>query len=224
MKFEEKLITLRKSRGWSQEDLGNQMGVSRQSISKWESGQTSPEMSKLIDLSRIFEISVDELICIKAEKEEKNEPTIVNEVKVNLKPTNILLIVSCALIVIGLISSVIFYFIGKKESKVVDSILYITYTAKYSDNVEIVEIYSFDDEGICLSASFYNKSINNDDHKKILKQLNSTKDKNKIDNLIIEDLEITWQEKRYDGISKKDIVEEKEESLEEKENFIMKEL
>lgn len=62
MKFYEKLTELRKSRGWSQEQLGEAVGVSRQTVSKWELGLTTPEMEKLIELSDIFEISIDELV------------------------------------------------------------------------------------------------------------------------------------------------------------------
>ena len=61
MQFHEKLIQLRKQRGLSQEQLGEQVGVSRQTVSKWELGLTTPEMDKLIQLSCYFEISLDEL-------------------------------------------------------------------------------------------------------------------------------------------------------------------
>lgn len=62
MKFNERLLELRKKNGWSQEELGYKLDVSRQTISKWESGQTTPELEKLRNLAKIFEISVDELI------------------------------------------------------------------------------------------------------------------------------------------------------------------
>lgn len=62
MIFKEKLLELRKQKGWSQEELGNNLDVSRQTISKWESGQSTPEMEKLVKISEIFEISLDELI------------------------------------------------------------------------------------------------------------------------------------------------------------------
>ena len=62
MKFNEKLIELRKKKGLSQEELGYKINVTRQTISKWELGQTSPEMDKLVELSKIFEISVDDLL------------------------------------------------------------------------------------------------------------------------------------------------------------------
>ena len=79
MKFNERLLNLRKKNGWSQEELGYKIGVSRQSISKWESGQTTPELEKLKNLAKIFEISVDELI---------NEENILNETNITIEEEN----------------------------------------------------------------------------------------------------------------------------------------
>ena len=62
MGFGEKLIKLRKQKGMSQEQLGMQLGITRQSVSKWESGSTLPELSKLIAISEIFGVSVDYLV------------------------------------------------------------------------------------------------------------------------------------------------------------------
>lgn len=62
MKFSEKLIELRKKEGLSQEELGYKLNVTRQTVSKWELGQTTPEMDKLVEMSKIFNISVDNLI------------------------------------------------------------------------------------------------------------------------------------------------------------------
>lgn len=62
MKFNEKLIELRKTKGLSQEELGNELGVSRQTISKWELGQSYPDFQKLVILSDFFNISLDKLI------------------------------------------------------------------------------------------------------------------------------------------------------------------
>ncbi len=62
MDFSEKLISLRKSKGLSQEDLGNELNVSRQTISKWESRQAYPDFQKLLILSDYFDITLDELV------------------------------------------------------------------------------------------------------------------------------------------------------------------
>ena len=61
MKFNEKLIKLRRQSGLSQEELGYKLNVTRQTVSKWELGQTTPEMDKLVSLSKVYGITLDEL-------------------------------------------------------------------------------------------------------------------------------------------------------------------
>lgn len=62
MSFSEKIRKLRKDKGLSQEQLAEILNVSRQSVSKWESGQSYPEIDKLIVLSDLFGITIDELV------------------------------------------------------------------------------------------------------------------------------------------------------------------
>ena len=62
MTLAEKITLLRRQRGWSQEDLAERMGVSRQSVSKWESAQSIPDINRILELSRIFEVSTDYLL------------------------------------------------------------------------------------------------------------------------------------------------------------------
>ena len=62
MEFSEKLTLLRKKEGLSQEQLADRLGVTRQSVSKWESGTAVPELVKIISLSEMFGVSVDYLI------------------------------------------------------------------------------------------------------------------------------------------------------------------
>lgn len=62
MTFADKIIQLRKQRGWSQEDLAERLDVSRQSVSKWEGGLSLPELNKLLQLSRLFSVSTDYLL------------------------------------------------------------------------------------------------------------------------------------------------------------------
>ena len=75
LKFSEKLIKLRKASGLSQEELGDKLNVARQTISKWELGETTPEMDKLGELSNLFEISIDELV-----KDNAIPNTIIKEI------------------------------------------------------------------------------------------------------------------------------------------------
>lgn len=62
MKFEDKLQSLRKKSNLSQEALAQELGVSRQAVSKWESGASYPEMDKLILMSKIFKCSLDDFV------------------------------------------------------------------------------------------------------------------------------------------------------------------
>ncbi len=62
MKFSEKIIELRKQKGLSQEELGYKINVSRQTISKWEAEQSSPEVEKVKELSKVFDVSIEYLL------------------------------------------------------------------------------------------------------------------------------------------------------------------
>ena len=62
MEFGEKLRTLRREKGLSQEELAAMVGVSRQALSKWEAGQSRPELDKLLALSDIFSVTMDSLV------------------------------------------------------------------------------------------------------------------------------------------------------------------
>ena len=62
MKLPEKIVTLRKSRGLSQEALAEQLGVSRQAVSRWEGGSAQPDAGNLFQLSRLFRVSADYLL------------------------------------------------------------------------------------------------------------------------------------------------------------------
>lgn len=73
MNFSERLIKLRKENGLSQEELGEKLNVTRQTISKWELGQTTPEMSKLVEISNLFGVTLDELTDNKSIENESVE-------------------------------------------------------------------------------------------------------------------------------------------------------
>lgn len=70
MNLGEKIFKLRKEKGFSQEVLAEKLGTTRQAVSKWENNQGFPETEKLMQLSNIFEVSVDFLL--------KDEKTIKN--------------------------------------------------------------------------------------------------------------------------------------------------
>lgn len=66
----DKIINLRKKNGWSQEELAEKLGVTRQSISKYEGAQSIPDLDKILKLSEIFGVTTDYLIKDELEEEE----------------------------------------------------------------------------------------------------------------------------------------------------------
>lgn len=69
----DKIMNLRKQNGWSQEQLAEQLGVSRQSVSKWESGMSIPDLEKLLKMSALFDVSTDYLLKDELEQEQPSE-------------------------------------------------------------------------------------------------------------------------------------------------------
>ena len=62
MKLNEKIMKLRKEKGLSQEELGNEINVSRQAVSKWEAEQTKPDIDKLKEIAKFFDVSFEYLL------------------------------------------------------------------------------------------------------------------------------------------------------------------
>ncbi len=113
--FNEKLLELRKQKGWSQEELGYKINVSRQTISKWEAGQTTPELEKLKTLAQVFEISVDELID---EEYKKDNQVLKPKKKYKKIIIAIILIFIIAYMIIVGVRTYILYKVDLKMSKV----------------------------------------------------------------------------------------------------------
>ena len=81
--FSENLKKIRKDNNLSQEQLAEQLGVSRQSVSKWESGQAYPEMDKMLQLCQLFNLNIDDLLNqdIKEVNNNKQAKINVNKIK-----------------------------------------------------------------------------------------------------------------------------------------------
>ena len=75
----DKIMTLRKKTGWSQEELAAQLNVSRQSVSKWEGAQSIPDMDKVVQMSRLFGVTTDFLLKDELEIEEHTQSTPIDE-------------------------------------------------------------------------------------------------------------------------------------------------
>ena len=97
----EKLKKLRKARGLSQEQLADQLNVSRQAISKWELGESIPDTENLILLSKFYGVSIDYLLL--------NELNISSELETKRSPSLQIFIFGMSALIIGLILSIVLW-------------------------------------------------------------------------------------------------------------------
>ena len=81
MVLSDKLVRMRKKNGWSQEELAEKVGVSRQAVSKWESAQSVPEIEKILLLSEMFGVTTDYLLKEYIENEEPADSVILKKAK-----------------------------------------------------------------------------------------------------------------------------------------------
>lgn len=106
--FSEKIYELRKEKGFSQEELADKVNVARQTISKWENGTTIPDTNNLIELSKIFEVSVDKLLGNNECDEQNNGDT--KKLKKEKNINKIIIAIICIILII-LLSIVVNRFI-----------------------------------------------------------------------------------------------------------------
>lgn len=98
MDIADRIQSLRKAKGISQEDLADKAGVSRQAVSKWESGQSAPDLEKIIIMSEYFNVTTDHIL-------KGIEPAKTNEEKSNVLVSKILYIAATAFLAIGLFAA-----------------------------------------------------------------------------------------------------------------------
>lgn len=162
MKFSEKLIKLRKQKGLSQEDLGNQINVSRQAISKWESEQANPEIEKVKEISKLFNVSIDYLLNDKIDEPRKEVLKVNDKIKKAIISLFLIIIIIYLLIAVYKFSILLKYSI--KANKINDydncSIIATTvinnrinnHVSEFSENIihknniEVTESYDKDNE------------------------------------------------------------------------------
>lgn len=74
MTMGEKILNMRKARGWSQEELAERVGVTRQAVSRWEQGSAKPDADKIISICELFGVSADYLLRDIASQSEQLAP------------------------------------------------------------------------------------------------------------------------------------------------------
>lgn len=109
MNMAERIQHLRKSRGFSQEELADRVGVSRQAVSKWESGQSMPDLEKVISMSELFGVTTDYIL-------RGSEGTELGKQNMQQLASKVLYILSTTLVFIGLVCA----FAGWYEKQTMD--------------------------------------------------------------------------------------------------------
>ena len=135
MNMADRIQYLRKSKGISQEELADKVGVSRQAVSKWESEQSTPDVEKIILLSDLFEVTTDYLLKgiepVPANTTDKSDARIFSLVGSVLnfiglvtaimiwkeEQTSVSVAVGLILMAVGIMTFVIGQFIGKNKEK-----------------------------------------------------------------------------------------------------------
>lgn len=84
----DKIIEERKKNGWSQEELANKLGVSRQAVSKWESSGSIPDLQRILQMSELFGVTTDYLLKDEIEEEPLNEYVETKTIKVSMEEAN----------------------------------------------------------------------------------------------------------------------------------------
>ena len=159
MEIGNKLLELRRKNNFSQEQLAEKLGVARQTISKWELGETSPDLNQAKQLSKIFNISLDEMtnndikdiLITKMSNTDRLAGIIINI----LKAIGVLIIV--VLIMIAFVFACKKYFEVKPNNLVADSYVvycYLNGERHYykatitKENPDTIELYSSDKKTI----------------------------------------------------------------------------
>lgn len=81
MNFCKNFAVLRRTHGYTQETIAEKCGVSRQAIAKWEAGTSLPDMYKLVDIAKLFDVSIDDLVCGNCFSGLDALPAIMDEMK-----------------------------------------------------------------------------------------------------------------------------------------------
>ncbi len=117
MTLSEKLYDLRRKQGLSQEGLAEKLDCSRQVISKWENGTTTPDAEMLQKYSDLFGVSIDYLV-----KDDIDEPSSIHPTEKNSENKKLLGIVGLVISLIGCVSLIVFGAITVFNSETADNI------------------------------------------------------------------------------------------------------
>ena len=142
MKLSEKIFSLRKQRGLSQEELAGKLNVSRQAVSRWEGGSALPDASNILQLSKLFEVTADYLLNDDYESDRDVPAVKKSETTANRKiKTGIAVFLS----LFGLLGNFILYILSRVIEVMVPRVIF--------QNGE--KIYQYDSGSVARSYKYF---------------------------------------------------------------------
>ena len=105
MKFGDKLSQLRRKNGLSQEELGEKLNVTRQTISKWELGQSKPDTDKLMEISKLLNVDFNQLIDDESTIEDNISNTNINPDEVRPRKWLLVLLIIIAILIVIILAN-----------------------------------------------------------------------------------------------------------------------
>lgn len=173
MRLSEKILNLRKQNGLSQEELAEKMNVSRQAISRWEGGSAQPDVSNILQLSKLFGVTTDFLL--NEEYQNDNDMPVIRNRKIKK-------MIALCISIVGLLGNFIFYVLSRFVEVMIPRITYKNGQKWYHWTSELtghsykyfVQEYNLEVLTVLCWCLFFAGMayilINNDKIKKILKK------------------------------------------------------
>lgn len=151
MELKEKLIGLRREKGWSQDELALKLRVTRQAISKWERGAAVPSMENLVYLGRLYDIPLDELVNGERQCEEAPATAVAEEPETASPPrpskpkiAGAMVLAACILLT-AIVSVVTLYYITSTEPEAPkDGLTIINQNDVEQENIDLEKLTPFD--------------------------------------------------------------------------------
>jgi len=161
MNLGDKLIELRKSKNLSQEEVAEQLNVTRQTVSKWETNQSTPDFDKIVPLCELFEISSEELLKGSRKEENNQDNSDIEYIKKKKR-------------VLGLIIGIFLYFVS--ISWIITSVEYLKISEELAISIFLLII------GIATCTIIYTRIMYRDEKRALERK--AEKQKKKIPNAI----------------------------------------
>ena len=132
MKLSEKLMKLRKMKGWSQEEFAEKMDVSRQAISRWETGSALPDVQNVLQMSKLFGVTTDYLLNEDVESDDSVQQTPLHETEMQPSKKKMLHLFASFCFMVSAFCALVALIESRNEIQSIVSVFFLTFNASLS--------------------------------------------------------------------------------------------